>query len=361
MNDHYKYMQLAIELAKKAEGKTSPNPIAGAVIVKNGDIIGQGYHKKAGMPHAEVEAINSVQDKSLLKGSTLYVTLEPCCHYGRTGPCTKEIIKAGIKEVYAAMIDPNPKNNGKGSEELRRAGIPVYVGIMENEARKMNEAFVKYITTKKPFVIMKTAISLDGKTATKKGHSKWISSEESRNYVHTIRNKVDAVMVGINTVLADDPHLTTRIEGGKDPLRIILDSKLRIPLNARILKDKNAIIATTQKYNRKKKVALERRGIGVVVVNSNSERVDMKELMNELALRGITSIMIEGGSEVNASALKAGIVDKVIYFIAPKIIGGKDAKPAVGGEGINYMDEAIELKNVEVKRVGPDIVVEGYL
>ncbi|MCX6706940.1 MAG: bifunctional diaminohydroxyphosphoribosylaminopyrimidine deaminase/5-amino-6-(5-phosphoribosylamino)uracil reductase RibD [Candidatus Woesearchaeota archaeon] len=287
--------------------------------------------------------------------------MEPCCHYGRTGPCTKEIINSGIKEVYAAMIDPNPKNNGKGARELNKAGISVNIGLIENEARKMNESFIKFVTKRKPFVIMKTAISLDGKTATRTGQSKWISSEESRHYVHELRNKVDAVIVGVNTVLYDNPSLMTKIPGGKDPLRIILDSTLKIPLNARILADKNAIIATTPKYDREKKIALEREGTGVIVVKSNTEKVDLKELMNELSIRGITHIMIEGGSEVNASALEAGIVDKLIYFIAPKIIGGVDAKPAIGGKGIKDMSDVMNLKNVEIKQLGPDIVMEGYL
>jgi len=358
---HLKYMQLALQLARKAEGRTSPNPMVGAVIVKKGRIIGQGFHEAVDEPHAEVVAMNSVKSKSALKGAALYVNLEPCCHYGRTGPCTKEIIKAGIKKVYAAMTDPNPKNNGKGSAELRKAGIKVNIGVLRDEAKRLNESFSKWVTAKKPFVVMKTALSLDGKTATKTGQSKWISSEESRNYVHRIRNKVDAVLVGINTVLHDNPHLTTRIRGGRDPIRIILDSNLRIPINARILKDKNAMIATTPNCNRKKKIALEKKGIGVIVVRSNTKKVDLKKLMDELVLRGITHIMIEGGSEVNASALKAGIVDKVMYFIAPKIIGGVDAKPAIGGRGIKEMGDALNLKDVEIKQVGPDLAVEGYL
>jgi len=356
-------MRIAIDLAKTAEGRTSPNPPVGAVIVKEGKIIGSGYHEKAGMPHAEVVAINSVKDKEFLKGASLYVTLEPCCHYGRTGPCTKEIISAGISSVYAAMNDPNPKNNGKGAQELRKAGINLHIGLLEEEVRKLTEPFVKYITKHKPYVVMKTAVSLDGKTATRTGESKWISSEESRNHVHQLRNKVDAVMVGINTVLHDDPHLTTRIPGGRDPLRIILDSTLRIPLDARTLQDKNAMIATTQRYDHKKKVELEKMGIGVIVVPGENVGggVNLQNLMKELSVRGIIHIMIEGGSEVNASALSAGIVDKVIYFIAPKIIGGKDAKPAIGGIGIECMSDALNLKNVRISQIGPDMLMEGYL
>ena len=355
------FMQLAFELAKKAEGKTSPNPLVGAVIVKDGEVIGNGYHKKAGMPHAEIEAMNSVDDKELLKGSTLYVILEPCCHYGRTGPCTQEIIKAGINRVVASIKDPNPKVNGKGFEELRRAGIRCDWGIMEKEARKMNEAFIKYKTRNRPFVILKAAMSLDGKIATVTGKSKWISSEESRRYVHELRNRVDAVIVGINTVLYDNPRLTCRIENGKNPLRIILDSSLRIPLHSRILADKNALIATTNSCDKSKIRKLEEKGIGVIVVRTNDKKVDLKELMHELALRSITHVMIEGGSEVAASALKEGIVDKFIYFIAPKIIGGREAKTPIGGNGISEMENALPLKDVEMKKIGDDMVVEGYL
>lgn len=358
---HEKFMQMALELARKAEGRTSPNPLVGSVIVKDGKIIGKGFHSAVDMPHAEIAAMDSVKDKNLLKGATVYVNLEPCCHYGRTGPCTKELIAAGIGEVYAAMLDPNPKNNGSGAEELRKAGIKVNIGINRDKAKKMNEAFCKYITTKKSFVIMKTAMSLDGKTATKTGQSKWISSEQSRRYVHELRHKVDAVMVGINTVLNDNPRLTTRIKNGKNPIKIILDSKLRIPLDARIFEQGDVLVATTPSYDRKKKVALEKKGVGVIVVRKNTKRVDLTELMKELALRDIIHIMIEGGSEVNASALKAGIVDKMIYFISPKIIGGVDAKPAIGGSGIRYMEEALNLKDVQIKQLGPDIVMEGYL
>ena len=360
---HKRYMQLALELAKKAEGKTSPNPLVGAVIVKNGKIIGKGFHEKAGKPHAEINAINSVKDKRQLKGSTLYVNLEPCCHYGKTGPCTDEIIKSGIKEVYIAMLDPNPMNNGKGLAKLKKAGIKVNLGLMEKEARKLNEFFIKFITTKKPFVMMKTAMSLDGKIATKTGHSKWISCRESREHVHKLRNIVDAIIVGINTILKDDPRLTTRlnIKEGNNPLRIVLDSTLKIPLKARVLDNNNVMIATTSRCSKKKKKILEKKGIKVVIVKSKNKKVDLNELMKKLALMGVTSVMIEGGSEVNASALEAGIVDKIIYFIAPIIIGGKNAKTAVGGRGIKYLNETIKLREIKVKKIGSDMMVEGYI
>lgn len=355
------YMNLAFELGRKAEGRTSPNPAVGAVIVKDGKIIGQGYHLRAGMPHAEVEAIASVRNEELLKGSTLYMMLEPCCHYGRTGPCTQAIIHAGISRVVAAMIDPNPKVNGKGVHELKKAGIDVHVGLMEKEARKINEAFIKFVTMQRPFIILKAAMSMDGKIATTTGQSKWISSEESRKYVHELRNRVDAVIVGINTVLYDNPSLTCRMKGGRDPLRIILDSKLRIPLDARILTDKNAMIATTNMCDKEKKRMLEDMGIGVIVIRTNDSKVDLKELMYELSLRGIIHIMVEGGSEVAASALREGIVDKVIYFVAPKIIGGRNSKTPIGGDGIKSMDNALKLKDVEVRKLGDDIIIEGYL
>ncbi|PIN86841.1 riboflavin biosynthesis protein RibD [Candidatus Woesearchaeota archaeon CG10_big_fil_rev_8_21_14_0_10_44_13] len=355
------FMQLAFELARKAEGRTSPNPIVGAVIVKDCTVIGHGYHKKAGMPHAEIEAMNSVSDKSMLKGATMYTLLEPCCHYGRTGPCTKAIIEAGISRVVSSIQDPNPKVNGNGFRELKKHGIETEYGIMEKETRKLNEAFIKYVTTKRPFVILKAAMTLDGKIATTTGMSKWISSEASRRYVHELRNRVDAVIVGINTVLHDNPRLTCRMENGRDPLRIILDSRLRIPLDSRILADKNALIATTKRCDRQKKVALEQKGIGVVIVGKDEDKVDLKELMYELVLRGITNIMIEGGSEISASALKQGIVDKFVYFISPKIIGGRDAKTPLGGEGIRNMDQAINLRDVEIRKIGDDVVIEGYI
>ncbi|MFC1732042.1 bifunctional diaminohydroxyphosphoribosylaminopyrimidine deaminase/5-amino-6-(5-phosphoribosylamino)uracil reductase RibD [candidate division KSB1 bacterium] len=359
-NDNH-YMKLALELARKGEGMTSPNPIVGAVIVKDGKIIGRGYHKKAAMPHAEVEAMHSVKDKKLLKGSTLYVNLEPCDHYGRTGPCTRAIINAGIGRVVAAMKDPNPKVDGKGFEELKNAGVEVKWGVMEQEAKKLNEAFAKFKTQQKPFVILKAAMSADGKIATRAGQSKWISSEESRSYVHELRNKVDAVIVGINTVLHDNPSLTCRLPRGRDPLRVILDSKLRIPLDARIFSDQNTIIATTNHCDKDKIRKLEEKGVGVIVTRDGNEKVNLKDLLYELALRSMTHIMVEGGSEVAASFLKEKLVDKVVYFIAPKIIGGRDAKTPVGGKGIENMEEALELKDIEIKKIGKDVVIEAYL
>lgn len=364
-SDSY-FMGLALALAEKSAGRTSPNPAVGAVLVNGGEVIGSGRHKKAGMPHAEVEAIVSVKEKKRLQGSTMYVTLEPCCHSSKRSSCTKAVIDAGIGRVVASMKDPNPEVNGHGIEELRRAGLKVETGLRGNEARKLNTAFAKFITTKEPFVVLKAAMSADGKTATRTGQSKWISSAQSRKRVHELRNIVDAVIVGINTVLRDDPKLTCRSPGGRDPLRVVLDSGLRIPVDARVLADGNAIIATTGRCDKRKKNALEEIGVEVLVVGSDGDgvggnRVNLKEVLGVLAARGLIHIMIEGGSEISASALGQGVVDKVVYFIAPKIIGGRDAKTPVGGAGIGRMSDALRLRDIEVKRIGDDIVMEGYL
>ncbi|MFO8016310.1 MAG: bifunctional diaminohydroxyphosphoribosylaminopyrimidine deaminase/5-amino-6-(5-phosphoribosylamino)uracil reductase RibD [Candidatus Woesearchaeota archaeon] len=357
--DHH-FMGLALELAAKGKGRTSPNPSVGAVIVRDGEVVGKGYHKKAGKAHAEISAIRSVKDKRLLKGSTLYITMEPCSHYGRTGPCTDAAIKAGISRVVAAMIDPNPISNGRGFQLLRNAGIKVRSGVREDEARRLNEAYISFITTKKPFVLLKAAMSMDGKIATRTGSSKWISSKESRRYAHKLRNDADAVMVGINTALHDNPRLTCRIRGGKDPLRLILDSRLRIPLDSNILSDGNAMMATTNQCDKEKKKKLEEMGIGVIVVNKRG-KVRLKKLMKELSVRGIINVMIEGGSEVAASAVKEGIVDKVVYFVAPKIIGGSRAKTPIGGRGAGAMEEVLTLRDVELRKTGCDVIIEGYL
>ena len=358
------YMRRALVLAAKGRGRTSPNPLVGAVIVGGGEVVGEGYHQAAGGAHAEVHAIKRAGTAA--RGGTLYVTLEPCAHYGRTPPCTEAIIRAGIARVFAAHVDPNPKVGGKGVQELEKAGVRVYVGLCEPEARRLNEVFIKYIQTKRPFVILKSAMSLDGKIATVSGESKWISSEASRLRGHEIRDEVDAILVGVNTVIEDNPSLTTRLpgRGGKDPTRIVVDSACRTPLEARVFNpnsDADTIVATTKRASKGQIARLEAVGAEVLVVEEKENRVCLSSLMKTLGEREITSLLIEGGAEVNAAALEAGIVDKTVFFIAPKLIGGTDAPGPIAGEGIQRLGEAYELRNMTVKSIDGDILVEGYL
>jgi diaminohydroxyphosphoribosylaminopyrimidine deaminase/5-amino-6-(5-phosphoribosylamino)uracil reductase len=359
------YMQMALNLAQRARGFTSPNPMVGALVVKNNKIIGQGYHAKAGTPHAEIHALNEAGENT--PGATLYVTLEPCCHQGRTEPCTKAILNSGVERVVVAMVDPNPLVKGKGIRCLKEGGLRVIVGVLEKEARSLNEVFVKYIVTRMPFVLLKAAMSLDGKIATRTGESKWITGSEARKYSHQLRNWYDAILVGVNTILRDDPALTARLPGeeNKNPVRIVIDSKARTPLNARVVtsaKETPTLIAVTNAAPADKISGLEKMGVEVLPVKTNHKgRVDLKALMLELGRREITSVLIEGGGECNSSALKAGIVDKISWFIAPLIIGGQGAPGPVGGEGVASIKEAIPLKQITVKKCGQDIYVEGYL
>ncbi|MEN8262371.1 MAG: bifunctional diaminohydroxyphosphoribosylaminopyrimidine deaminase/5-amino-6-(5-phosphoribosylamino)uracil reductase RibD [Nitrospirota bacterium] len=361
MTDKF-FMQKTLELAAKGKGRTSPNPAVGALVVKNGKIIAKGYHKKAGTPHAEIVALKKAGAQS--RGATLFVNLEPCCHTDkRTPPCTKAIIKAGIKKVVTAMIDPNPNVAGMGIRELRRAGIKTEIGAMKAEAKKLNEAFIKFITKKEPFVFMKIAQTIDGKIATAKGNSKWITGTLSREYVHRLRNEADALLVGIGTVIADNPSLDCRVKDGINPFRIIIDSSLRIPLNAKLLKhkDNRTIIAATEKAGPKKIEQLTSLGVKVLTIKSREGKVDLKKLMKELGKLGITSVMIEGGSTINASALSSKIVDKVLVFIAPKIIGGADSIPSIGGKSPALLKSAYQLKKIRTLSFGDDILIEGYL
>ena len=372
-----KYMDTALELARKAKNP-SPNPYVGAVLVRNGRVVGQGYHKFAGASHAEVNAIKNSGKR--LYGSTLYINLEPCSHYGRTPPCTDTIIRAGIKKVFIAMKDPNPLVNGKGVKALQGKGVAVRTGLKEEESKKLNEFYVKFIMKKMPFVILKAAISLDGKIATSKGESKWISGEVSRKYVHKVRSKVDAILVGIGTVLKDDPELNTGTKaqrhsegvrmtllspsdkGTKFPYKVIVDSRLRIPLKAKVLKNPElVVIAATKDAPRKKIEYLEKLGVKVLIINKKDGKVDLKVLMKRLAGMEISSVLIEGGGEISAGAISSGIVDKIIFFIAPKIIGGRSAKTSIEGEGIKRLQDFIKIREMKFKAIGPDIMVEGYL
>jgi diaminohydroxyphosphoribosylaminopyrimidine deaminase/5-amino-6-(5-phosphoribosylamino)uracil reductase len=359
-----KYMLRALELAGRARGLTRPNPMVGCVIVRGGAVAGEGFHQRAGAPHAEVMAIREAGKETL--GADLYVNLEPCCHHGRTPPCTEAIIKAGIGRIYAAMEDPNPRVSGRGGGILSRAGIPVTYGMSAERAGRLNETYLKHVRTGLPFVFIKSAVSLDGKTATRTGDSRWITGEEERTVVHDMRNGADAILVGIGTVLADDPRLTTRIPGGKgrNPDRVVMDPLLRIPHRAKVLTqggEGKTIIVTTAQASGERAEKLRKLGAEVLVMKKQGQFIDMKELMAILGKRGVASVMIEGGSEVAASALSAGVVDKVVYFIAPTIIGGKEAPGAVGGEGVSSLRDAISLWNLSYTPVGKSIMVEGYL
>lgn len=359
------FMRQALALAEQARGRTSPNPMVGGVVVKNGQVVGRGYHARAGSRHGEVAALEDAGAQT--QGATLYVTLEPCCHYGkRTPPCTKTVIAAGVRRVVAAMRDPNPLVSGKGLEELRQAAIEVKVGVLEPEAAALNEVYIKYIITKRPFVLLKVAASLDGKIATVTGESRWITNERSRLLAHQLRDQLDAVMVGINTVLRDDPLLTTRLPGGggRDPTRIVIDSRLRIPCEAKVLTASPTaciIIATTARGPHDKRRQLEALGAKVLVIEGDGPRVPLTPLMEQLGAMQVTSILLEGGGELHGAALRAGIVDKVLYFIAPKLLGGRTAPPAIGGEGIARLVEAVTLERMQVERLDDDLLIEGYV
>lgn len=361
INLNESFMKMAIELAKKGEGNVSPNPMVGAVIVKDGKVIGQGYHEKCGEGHAEVNAFKSLKEDP--SEATMYVTLEPCSHYGKTPPCADLIIKNKISKVIIGMVDPNPLVAGKGIEKLKNAGIEVEIGVLESECIKLNEVFIKYITAKRPFVVLKAAMSIDGKIATKTGESKWISCEDSRLQVHKLRNKLSGIMVGVNTVIKDNPELTCRLENGNSPIRIIVDSTLRIPLNSKVLnnKDNKTIIATTNKVDMAKVEEISEMNAKVLIIDEKDGRVDLNKLMAKLGELNIDSILLEGGAILNYSALEEKIVDKVMMYISPKIIGGEESKTPIGGYGIDKLNNAFKLKNLKTSIVGEDILVEGYI
>ncbi|MBT9132483.1 bifunctional diaminohydroxyphosphoribosylaminopyrimidine deaminase/5-amino-6-(5-phosphoribosylamino)uracil reductase RibD [candidate division NPL-UPA2 bacterium Unc8] len=357
MNDE-RYMKAALRLAVKGRGYVSPNPMVGAVIVYDGQIVGKGYHKKAGLPHAEINALKESGEAA--KGATLYVNLEPCNHQGKTPPCTDKIIEAGISKVVVAMEDPNPLNSGEGFRRLKSAGINVKTSILENEARQLNEAFIKFIKTGEPFITAKIAMSLDGKIATRTGESKWITGIKARKYVQKLRSEVDAILVGINTIIKDDPGLKAGNRKEK-PIRIILDSQARIPLKARVLTGRPKTMIAITKYATISKInELKKTGAEVLITGEKGGKIDLKELMKKLGKLGVTSLLLEGGGEVLSSALSARVVDKALFFIAPKIIGGRDAPTTVGGEGIKSISEAVSLKRIKVRRFEEDVLIEGY-
>jgi diaminohydroxyphosphoribosylaminopyrimidine deaminase/5-amino-6-(5-phosphoribosylamino)uracil reductase len=353
------YMQQAIKLARRGLGKVSPNPIVGAVIVRAGRIIAQGYHHHFGGDHAEVDALKKVEED--VRGSTLYVTLEPCCHRGKTPPCTDAIIKSRIVRVVIGMLDPFPEMRGKSVDILNRHGIETKVGVLEDECRALNEVYLKFITTGLPYVTVKFAQTLDGRIASAMGESRWISSPESLKLAHKLRARHDAILVGVGTVLKDNPELTTRLVKGRNPVRVILDSKLRIPLDAKVLSGQDAartFVTATPAADKVRRDALGKMGIEVVTVPSDSQgRVELKELLKTLAQRQISSVLVEGGAETITAFLRLGLVDKIIAIIAPKIIGkGRDT---VGELNITEIGKAYKLSFTRVYRSGEDIVVEG--
>jgi diaminohydroxyphosphoribosylaminopyrimidine deaminase/5-amino-6-(5-phosphoribosylamino)uracil reductase len=361
-----KYMGQALSLARLALGQASPNPAVGAVVVKKGTVVGQGYTQPPGSHHAEVLALKQAGEAA--RGSAMYVTLEPCAHYGRTPPCTEAIIAAGIRSVHMAMLDPNPIVLGRGKNELEQKGIKTYLGEDEEEAREINEAYIKFITTGLPFVTAKFAMSLDGKIATRRGSSRWISGPESRTYVHCLRYTSDAIMAGANTVIADDPHLTTRCSGGKggtarkQPLRVIVDGEGRTPLTARLFKEPGeTLLALGRAATEKEKTAFKQAGAEIVELPAGGGRVDLVKLLAELGKREITSVIVEGGGILLGSLFDQGLVDKVIAFIAPVIIGGAEAKTAVAGRGVDQVAESFRLERLQVARLGDDVIVSGYV
>jgi len=336
--------------------------MVGAVIVRDGRIVGQGWHRQAGTPHAEINALQQAGD--LAQGATMYVTLEPCSHYGRTGPCADALIATGIKKVVVAMNDPNPLVAGRGIKKLREVGIEVVEGVLAAEAAILNEIFIKYISTQMPFVVLKSAMSLDGKIAAYTGHSQWITGPESRERVQKLRDCYDAILVGIGTVLADNPSLTTRLPyKGKNPLRIIVDSMARTPLDAHVLTDGLAptIIVVTDKAPENRINALSACGAEVLVAKAKQGGVDLRQLFKALTRKDITSILIEGGASINASVLAENLVDKIYWFIAPKIIGGKGALGPVGGQGVTDVNHAYLFENMNIEPIGQDIVISAYM
>lgn len=357
-------MQMAIELAERGRGYTSPNPLVGAVIVKDGVVVGRGYHERAGKAHAEVNAIADARDQA--NGATLYVNLEPCNHHGRTPPCTEAILKSGIRRVVVGMEDPNPAVGGGGNQLLRDHGIEVICSVLKKECERLNEIFIKYVTTKRPFVIVKCACTLDGRIATRTGDSKWITNKESRRFVHELRHAVDAIMVGIGTVTKDNPRLTTRLDDNKghDPIRIVLDTHLSISHDAALLNlssDSDTVVITGPDVPEEKKNGLARPGVRILSTRLKNGQIDLDVLMTRLGEMEITSLLIEGGSRVNASALRANIVDKVFFFYAPKILGGDDGVPVFRGKGPASMSESIRIRDVSVHRFADDVMIEGYI
>jgi diaminohydroxyphosphoribosylaminopyrimidine deaminase / 5-amino-6-(5-phosphoribosylamino)uracil reductase len=362
--EDHRFMALALKLAARGLGYTSPNPAVGAVVVKDGRIVGKGYHRGYGQPHAEVEALRQAGPQA--HGATLYVTLEPCNHHGQTPPCTEAVLAAGIYRVVIANSDPNPRVTGGGADLLRGKGLIVDAGLMADAGCKLNETFFKAITTGQPFVIAKAAASLDGKIATRTSDSHWITGDKARTWVHRLRHQVDAILVGVGTVVADDPQLTTRLPNikSKDPIRIIVDSRLRLPLTAQVLTQKSTAptwIACTRAAPPEKMAAIKSLGADIILTPSLDNRVDLPALLTILGERRVHSLLVEGGAEVHGAFFDAGLVDKFHLFLAPKFIGGRQAPGILGGLGIAYLQEARLARDLAIHRIGSDILISGYL
>lgn len=356
-------MKRALDLAAMALGRTSPNPVVGAVVVKDGEIVGEGYHQRAGTPHAEVHALRQAGAEA--RGATIYVTLEPCSHHGRTPPCANALIEAGIRRAVVATVDPNPLVAGRGLAILEEAGIETTVGVLQEQAIRLNQFFFKYIKTRRPYVTIKSAMTLDGKIATASGDSRWVSGEESRRVVHQMRNTYDAIMVGIGTVLKDDPLLNTRLDSvdSRDPVRVIVDSKLDLPLESQIVRTspgQNTLVFCSSHAEAARIEQLEQAGIEVIALPTENELLPLEQLLDELGRRELCSLLVEGGAEINANLIENGLADKIYLFIAPKIVGGRAAPSPVGGIGAGLMRDAIPVMSLETTVSGQDLLLTGY-
>jgi len=361
-NIDLEFMERALELAERGAGRTSPNPMVGAVIVYAGAVVGEGYHERAGADHAEIVAIKRAGERA--RGATMYVTLEPCSHYGRTPPCTDAIISAGIARVVAAHVDPHELVAGRGIERLKEAGIEVEVGMLETRARRLNEAHVKFSETGLPFVYMKYAMSIDGKIATRTGNARWVTGEAARRRVHELRDRVDAIMVGSGTVRADNPELTTRLPDGRDPVRVVLDTHARLDPRARVFtsaSDAPTWLIVGEHCLDKQVRRFESGRQEVVRCRTSADRIDLRAALRLLAERSIRSVLLEGGPTVATAALEQGLIDKVLCFVAPVVVGGSDAPTPVVGRGVGRMADALRLTDVEIERVGTDVLIQGYV
>lgn len=364
MNGAAAYMKLALKLAAKGAGWVSPNPLVGAVVVQDGRIVARGFHRRVGAAHAEVEALR--QAGAAARGADLYVTLEPCNHQGRTPPCTQAILAAGVRRVIIATLDPNPQVEGRGAEYLQSRGVEVEAGLLAEEARRLNEAWFHYMNTGRPWVIAKAACSLDGKIATAGGESQWLTGEPARAFGHRLRHQVDAILVGIGTVLADDPQLTTRLPRGlgKDPIRVVLDSRLRLPQAARLLHlDSPAptLVACTASAPPEKIREVERLGAEVLVLPQASGRVSLLDLLTLLGRRQVQSLLVEGGAEVLGNFFDQNLIHMFHFFYAPKFLGGNNARGVLGGRGVKHLIDAHQAKDLKFRRIGADLLISGYL